>query len=88
MRPGVDRTGMLNADQQQVLNFLRSSPDTWFAAREVSRRAGTRAQFEEEPRWAINCLRYLFDMKLVERDSQAHYKFRDPDAKKEGEPHQ
>lgn len=88
MRPGVDRTGMLNAEQQQVLNFLRSSPDTWFAAREVSRRAGTRAQFEEEPRWAINSLRYLFDMKLVERDSQAHYKFRDPDAKKEGEPHQ
>ena len=78
---------MLNAEQQQVLNFLRSSPDTWFAAREVSRRAGTRAQFEEEPRWAINCLRYLFDMKLVERDSQAHYKFRDPDAKKEEEPH-
>jgi hypothetical protein len=78
---------MLNAEQQQVLNYLRSSPQTWFSAMEVSRRAGTRAQFEEEPRWAVNCLRYLFDMKLVERDSQAHYKFRDPDARKEEETH-
>ena len=74
---------MLNAEQQQVLNFLRSSPETWFSAMEVSLRAGTREQFEEEPRWGVNCLRYLFDMKLVERDSSAHYKFRDPDAKKE-----
>ena len=74
---------MLNAEQQQVLNFLRSSPETWFSAMEVSRRAGTRAQFEEEPRWGVNCLRYLFDMKLVERDRSAHYKFRDPDAKRE-----
>ena len=74
---------MLNAEQQQVLSFLRSSPESWFSAMEVSRRAGTRKQFEEEPRWGVNCLRYLFDMKLVERDSSAHYKFRDPDAKKE-----
>jgi len=74
---------MLNAEQQQVLNFLRSSPEAWFSGMEVSRRAGTRAQFEEEPRWAVNCLRYLVDMKLVERDSSAHYKFRDPDAKRE-----
>jgi len=78
---------MLNAEQQQVLNFLRSSPETWFSAMEVSRRAGTRKQFEEEPRWGVNCLRYLFDMKLVERDSSAHYKFRDPNAKKEEEAH-
>lgn len=69
---------MLNAEQQQVLNFLRSSPQTWFSAMEVSRRAGTRKQFEEETRWAVNCLRYLLDMKLVERDNQAHYKFATP----------
>jgi hypothetical protein len=78
---------MLNAEQQQVLNFLRSSPQAWFSAMEVSRRAGTRKQFEENPRWGVNCLRYLFDMKLVERDSQAHYKFFDPDSKKEDEAH-
>jgi hypothetical protein len=78
---------MLNAEQQQVLNFLRCSPESWFSAMEVSRRAGSRKQFEEEPRWAINCLRYLVDMKLVERDSQDHYKFFDPDSKKEKEAH-
>ena len=78
----VDNLVMLNAEQQQVLNFLRSSPATWFSAREVSRRAGTRQQSEEEPRWAANCLRYLFDMKLVERDSQAHYRIFTPESEK------
>jgi hypothetical protein len=76
---------MLNAEQQQVLNYLSSSPETWFSAMEVSRRAGTRKQFEEEPRWAIECLRYLVDMKLAQRDSQAHYKLASPDSEKLGE---
>jgi len=77
---------MVSAEQQQVLTYLRSSPNAWFSAMEVSRRAGTRAQFEEEPRWAINCLRYLLDMKLVERNNQGHYKFFDPDAVKPKDP--
>jgi hypothetical protein len=77
---------MVSAEQQQVLNYLRSSPDAWFSAMEVSRRAGTRSQFEEEPRWAVNCLRYLVDMKLVERNNQGHYKFFDKDAVKPKDP--
>ena len=76
---------MLNPEQQQVITFLSSSPETWFSAMEVSRRAGTRKQFEEEPRWAVNCLRYLVDMKLVESDSGAHYKLASPDSEKLGE---
>jgi hypothetical protein len=76
---------MLSAEQQQVLTYLRSSPGAWFSAMEVSRRAGTRKQFEEEPRWAVNCLRYLLDMKLVERNGSGHYKFFDPEAQKKEE---
>ena len=71
---------MVSAEQQQVLNFLRSSPNTCFSAMEVSRRAGSRKQFEAEPRWAINCLRYLLDLKLVERDLRGHYKIASPQA--------
>ena len=71
---------MVSAEQQQVLNFLRSSPASFFSAMEISRRAGSRKQFEHEPRWAINCLRYLLDLKLVERDLRGHYKFATPQA--------
>ena len=71
---------MVSAEQQQVLNYLRSSPATFFSAMEISRRAGSRKQFEHEPRWAINCLRYLLDMKLVERDLRGHYKIASPQA--------
>ena len=71
---------MVSAEQQQVLSFLRSSPATCFSAMEISRRAGSRKQFEQEPRWAINCLRYLLDMKLVERDLRGHYKIASPQA--------
>jgi hypothetical protein len=73
---------MVSAEQQQVLNFLRTSPDCYFSAMEISRKAGNRKQYEEEPRWAINCLRYLLDMKLVIRDGRGHYKFATDDDKR------
>jgi hypothetical protein len=69
---------MVSAEQQQVLNFLRSSRTTAFSAMEVARKAGTRKQFEEDPRWAVECLRYLLDMKLIERDEQGRYKMAAP----------
>jgi hypothetical protein len=69
---------MVSAEQQQVLNFLRSSPDTFFSAPEISKRAGNRKQYEKDPRWAHNCLRYLIDLKLVERDGGGHYKLAGP----------
>ena len=78
---------MVNAEQQQVLNFLQSSPNSSFAAMEISRRAGSRKQFEHDPRWAVNCLRYLLDLKLVERDNRGHYKLatRDSDSSEKKE---
>jgi hypothetical protein len=78
---------MVSAEQQLVLNFLRSSPETAFGAMEISRRAGNRKQFEKDPRWAVNCLRYLVDMKLVERDNQGHYKLAVPQSEKGPESH-
>jgi hypothetical protein len=69
---------MVSAEQQQVLNFLQTCPNSSFSPMEVGRKAGTRKQFEEDPRWAIECLRYLLDMKLIERDAQGRYKMATP----------
>lgn len=78
---------MVSAEQQQVLSFLRSSPNTFFSAPEISKRAGSRKQYEKDPRWAVNCLRYLLDMKLVERDGSGHYKLAAPGSPKSDTPH-
>lgn len=74
---------MVSAEQQQVLNFIRTSPTASFSAMEVARKAGTRRQFEEDPRWAVQCLRYLLDMKLIERDEQGKYRLATPKDSKE-----
>jgi hypothetical protein len=72
---------MVSAEQQQVLNFLQTRPNASFSPMEVGRKAGNRKQFEEDPRWAVECLRYLLDMKLIERDEQGRYKMATPKGK-------
>ncbi len=49
---------------------------------EISRKAGSRKQFAENPRWAVHPLRHLLDMRLVERDEQAHYRIAPPPTQK------
>jgi hypothetical protein len=39
-------------DEYIVLMFLKSSPETWFARREIARRAVKRKIFEENAHWA------------------------------------
>jgi hypothetical protein len=65
---------MSDSDEQTVLDYLATSPQTFFSVREVCRRAGSRDQYEENQRWAIPVLGRLAIRGLVEADAHGHYR--------------
>ncbi len=65
---------MLNADERLVVDYLKSSPNAWFSAREVSRRAADKERWEENGRWALPVLNRLANRGLVETDGAGHYR--------------
>ena len=58
------------------MNFLRGTPASYVARREIARKALKRAIFEENPHWADAPLASLKDQGLVEQDESGHYKFK------------
>jgi len=70
---------MLSDEEQIILNYLRTSPNAWFAAGEISRKASIR-HYRKDPRWAYPALMRLFTAKRVESDPAGHYRFIDVEA--------
>jgi hypothetical protein len=58
------------------MNFLKGSPETFLARREIARKALKRTVFEENPHWADAPLAGLVDQGLVEQDDSGHYKIK------------
>ena len=62
-----------SAEEKLVLDFLATNPKASFSAIEICRKAGTKRQFHEDPRWALRPLLHLRDRGLVEDDGGGHY---------------
>ncbi len=69
---------MLSADEQTVLQYLATSPNTFFSSREICRRAGSRETWEKNQRWAVPILARLLAQGLVETDPAGHYRLTSP----------
>lgn len=63
-----------SAEEKQVLEFLKLNPKASFSAIEICRKAGTKRQFQEDPRWALRPLLHLRDKGIVEDDTGGHYR--------------
>jgi hypothetical protein len=61
-------------EELMILSFLKTSPETFFSAGEVCRKAGNKKLVVKNPRWALPYLVSLKDKDLVEGDAQGHYR--------------
>jgi hypothetical protein len=61
-------------EERQVLDFFEKNPDASYSAVEVCRKAGTKRQFQENPRWAIPILVRLREQGAIEDDGAGHYR--------------
>ena len=65
----------MNEDENTILEFLRSSPESAFGRKEIARKAASRALYEENPRWADAPLNALVDKKLIVMNDSGHFQF-------------
>jgi hypothetical protein len=63
-------------EELAILNFLKGSPESYIARREIARKALKRVVFEEDPHWADAPLASLVDQDLVEQNDSGHYKIK------------
>jgi len=61
-------------EELAIMNFLKGSPESYVARREIARKALKRTIFEENPHWADAPLASLVDQGLVEQNESGHYK--------------
>jgi hypothetical protein len=64
---------MTSADEQAVLDYLATSPKSFFSSREICRRAGRKETWEKNQRWAVPILARLVARGLVRTDAGGHY---------------
>ena len=67
----------MTAAEMEIIEFLKLNPDTYFARKEISRKARRRQDYEEDPHWAAAPLGSLVAMGHVEQNPGGHYKLSD-----------
>jgi hypothetical protein len=63
-------------EQSSILSFLRSSPESFFARKEIARRAVRRQVYEENQHWADAPLSLLLTEGLIEKNDAGLYRLR------------
>ena len=58
------------------MNFLKGSPESYVARREIARKPLKRTIFEENPHWADAPLGSLVDQGVVEQNESGHYRIK------------
>src|SRR5438132_13022608 len=63
----------MDADERQICIYLKGFPKQFISGKEISRRAGGKWRYRDEPDWATGPLSRLMDRGMVEGDSTGHY---------------
>jgi hypothetical protein len=66
----------VNADETEILEFLKSFPDRFVASTEVAKRAGNRNRYALDKNWALPILRRMEIEGLVEVNEVGEYRSR------------
>ena len=67
----------MTADEMVIIEYLKQAPDSFFARKEISRRAKSKQEYEENPHWAAAPLSSLVNQKYVVQNESGHYKLAD-----------
>jgi hypothetical protein len=64
----------MEPEEKEICAYLKSLPGQFISGREISRRAGGKSRYRENPHWAAPFLTQLVDKKIIESDSTGHYR--------------
>jgi len=72
----------MDADEQDILNYLGTCPKQFVSSREICRRASGKKRFNDEPYWATQVLLRMVEKGILEMDASGHYRLK-PDKRDE-----
>ncbi len=64
----------MDADENEICQFLKSWPGQFVSGKAICRRAGGKWRFREDENWAVPILRRMLETSLVEADETGHYR--------------
>ena len=67
----------MTAEEFEIVAFLKLNRDTFFARKEIARKARGKHEYEENPHWAAAPLQSLVTQGVVEQNESGHYKLSD-----------
>jgi hypothetical protein len=66
----------MDADERDISLYLKGFPGQFVSFTEISRRAGGKRRYRQEPEWAVPVLSRLIDKGIIESDSTRHYRLK------------
>jgi hypothetical protein len=66
----------MDSDEREIFNYLKTWGSEFINAREVSRRAGSKQRYHEDPDWAKPVLQRMQDRSIVESDMNGRYRIK------------
>jgi hypothetical protein len=66
----------MDADERDICLYLKGFPGQFISFREISKRAGGKRRFRNEPEWATPVVSRLVERGILESDSTAHYRLK------------
>ena len=74
---------LMDADEREIYQFLKSWGSEFIAAREICRRAGGKRRFHEDADWAKPVLLRMAERGILETNATGHFRLKPVSKKKQ-----
>ena len=61
-------------EEREICTYLKGFPGVFVSGREISRKAGGKWRYREDPHWAKPILTQMVEKKVIETDSSYNYR--------------
>ena len=68
----------MDADERDICIYLKGFRGQFVSLAQITRRAGGKKRYRDDPYWAAPVLSRLVEKKIVEADSTGHYRLKPP----------
>jgi hypothetical protein len=72
----------MNADEKAIIDYLKGWPNSFVSGREIARRVGGKARYNEDRNWAIPILAQMVRLKMIEGDASGGFRLIHEEKKK------
>jgi hypothetical protein len=73
----VNHQPSMTEAEMEIIEFLKLNRESFYARKEISRKARRRQEYEEDPQWASAPLNTLVAQGIVDQNDSGHYKLSD-----------